>query len=345
MTTTKAQTETVRGPEIEKSRLSTETIWNQPENFDLSTLAGLMLGMQLRKGLSERDRILLDKLAPPDRSVFLVNCDRFVHPEQFDTFPLDVIGGGAGEQAFFSHRFCPGGELSGQATAIQTAVLNPGDPNPLLFGWFGPEMTSLDGYLDHRFSRLVVDLRRAWSESAAMAHRLKAQLQTEAPTLVIDRLSGRLLWLNKPAANLCGQERSALVDLRFEQVRNMLSRTLTRRRLTMKRVCVEDIEVTIVTLPEVKMSTPSTNRFVTDSLVQLSQKKLAGIIMAADLLKSSLSDQGESEGAELSEIISGEARALDDLISRQILPQTNTADDSTICTQMRSTPPKILETQ
>lgn len=344
MTIPKVQTEAVSDPEIEKSRLSTETIGNQPEDFDSSLLAGLMLGMQLRESLSEQDRILLDKLAPPDRSVFLVHRNRFVHPLEFDTFPLELIGGCVGEQAFFSHRFRPGGEQDGQASTIQTAVLNPGDPDSLLFGWFGPEMISLDGSWDHRFSHLVANLRRAWSESAALTQRLQAQLLTEAPTLIIDHQTGRLLWLNKSAADLCGQERSALVDLRFERVRTMLSWTLGRRRLTMKRVCAGDIEVTMVTLPEVTASTPSTNRFAPDSLVHLSQQKLAGIIMAAELLKSSLSDQGDSEGVELSEIIADEARELDDLISEQMLPG-DTVDDSLITTEMRSNPHKILEIQ
>ena len=51
--------------------------------------------------------------------------------------------------------------------------------------------------------------------------------------------------------------------------------------------------------------------------------------MAAELLKSSLSDNGDIEGVELSEIIAREARELDDLISPEI----------------ESNPHKVLETQ
>lgn len=344
MTTPKVKTEAVCDPKIENSVFSFEAIENHQETFDSSLLAGLMLGMQLRESLSERDRIQLDKLAPPDRSVFLVHRDRFVHPLGFDTFPLAFISGCVGEQAFFSHRFCPGGERNEQASTIQTAVLNPGEPDSLLFGWFGPEMTSPEGNWDHRFSQLVADLRRAWSESATLTQRLQAQLNTLVPTLIVDHLAGRLLWLNKSAAELCRQERSALVDLRFEKIRTMLSQTLTGRRLTMKRVCAGDFEVTMVTLPEVAASSPSTNRFATDSLVLTSQQKLAGIIMAAELLKSSLSDNGDRVGVELSDIIAGEARELDDLISEQML-LSDTVDDSLITTEMRSNPHKILETQ
>jgi hypothetical protein len=329
MNTTKVQNEAARDPQIEKSTPSIETIENRQGDIDSSSLAGLMLGMQLRESLSEQDRILLDKLAPSDRSVFLVHRGRFMHPEKFDIFPLEHIGGCAGEQAFFSHRFCPGGEWGGQAVTIQTAVINPGEPNSLLFGWFGPELTSLEGSWDHRFGQLAVDLRRAYSAATALTHRLKAQLKTEVPTLIVDRLTARLLWLNRSAAELCGQKRSALVDLRFEQVRTMLSRALTRRRLVMKRVSTGDIEVTMVTLPEVKASSHPTNRFVADFLVHPSQQKLAGIIMAAELLKSTLSDHDDSEGVELCDIIAGEARELDDLI----------------ITEMRSNPRRTLKTQ
>lgn len=344
MITPQVQTEAVSDPEIVNSVFSFKSIENQREDFDSSVMAGLMLGIQLRESLSEQDRILLDKLAPPDRSVFLVQRDRFVHPLEFDTFPLELIGGCAGEQAFFSHRFRPEGEHGGQATTIQTAMLNPGEPNPLLFGWFGPEVTSPDGSWDHRFNQLVTDLRGAWLEAAALTQRLQAQLNTQVPTLIVDHLAGRLLWLNMSAAKLCGQERSALVDLRFEKVRTMFSQTLTGCRLTMKRLSVGDIEVTLVTLPGVKASRPSTNRLASDFPVHPSQQKLAGIIMAAELLKSSLSDQGDREGVELTDIIAGEARELDDLISEQMLPG-DAVDDSLITTEMRNNPLKILETQ
>lgn len=329
MTTTKVQIEATRESEIEDSVLSIGTIGDHHGSSDSPPMAGLMLGMQLRESLSDQDRLLLNKLAPPDRSVFLVYRGRFVHPEKFDTFPLDHIGGCAGEQAFFSHRFCPEDEQSGQASTIQTAVLNLGEPNSLLYGWVGPEITTLDGSWDHRFSRSAEDLRRAYSESAALAHRLQAQLKTEVPTLIIDRLTERLLWLNKPAAELCGQERSALVDLRFEQVRTILSRTLTRRRLTMKQVSAGEIEVTMVTLPLAKSSTHTSNRFASDFPVHPSQERLATIIMAADLLKSSLTQNGDSEGVELSNIIACEARDMYDFL----------------CTEMISNPHKILETE
>lgn len=329
MTTLKLQTETVHNPRTEIPDPDTDATELHQGEFDPSILVGLMLGMQLRESLSEQDRFLLDKLAPSDRSIFLVHAGRFVYPERFDSFPLEHIGGCAGEQAFFSHRFCPEGEPGGQATSIQTALLNPEDPNSHLFGWFGPELTTPDGTWDHRFSQLVTRLRRAYAESAALADRLRTQLKTEAPTLIVDRHTERLLWLNQPAADLCGQERSALVDTRFDQVRTMLGGILAHRCLIMKRVSAGDIEVTLVTFADKQKQPRTTSRFASDSIARLTEQKLAGIIMAAELLKSSLSDHGNREEVELTDIIADEARELDDLI----------------CTEMRNNPYRILETE
>ncbi|MDH3890418.1 MAG: hypothetical protein OEV49_04990 [candidate division Zixibacteria bacterium] len=344
MTTPKVQIEAGRSPDTEQSALMIETKQNRLGDPNSAKLAGLMLGLQLRECPNRQDRILLDELAPPDRCVFLVHHGRFVHPDEFDPFPLEHISGCSGDQAFFSHRFWPEGERKGHACTIQTAVLNPGEPNSLMFGWFGPEKITLDGGWDHRFSLLVTDLQSAYTESAALARRLQAQLKTEVPTLIIDRLTGQLLWLNKPAAEICGQNRAALVDLPFEQLRTMLAESPPHRSLTMKQVRLGNIEVTIVTLSEVEASARPTAPFVPDSLLQLSEQKLAGIIMAAELLKSSLSVHGDSESVELSDIIAGEARELDDLIGEQMLQFDDTTDNPT-GTVARSNPQKTLETQ
>ena len=344
MTILKSQTETVNDPVIDESVLSIKKNENPQGNFDSSLMAGLMLGMQLRESLSEQDRSLLNRLAPPNRSVFLVHRGRFVHPENFDAFPLEHIDSCVGEQAFFSHRFRPEGEHTGQATTIQTAVINQGDPNSLLFGWFGSEQISDDNW-DHRFSKLVAELRNAYSESAGLAKRLQAQFNTAEPTLLVDHETGRLLHLNKSAADLCEQKPSTMVDLHFEQVRALLGRTLTNRRLIMKRVTAGNIKVTMVTLPLIKESKDTNNRVVVDYREHTSEEKLASIIMAAELLKSSLSNSGDKESIELSDIIATEARELDDMIYRQRLSPGDVDTENLTITEMRNDLHKILETQ
>ena len=149
----------------------------------------------------------------------------------------------------------------------------------------------------------MANLRKAYSESTDLAKRLQAQLDTTVPTLLVDHETGRLLHLNKPAADLCEQKPSAMVDLHFEQVRSMLGRTLTSRRLIMKRVSDGDIKVTMVTLPLIKESKDTTSRVVVDYREHTAEEKLANIIMAADRLKSSLSNNQDKEIVELSEII------------------------------------------
>ncbi len=284
-------------------------------------LPSLVLGLRLRGYLTEDDRSQLDRLAPSEQRVFLVRGDRVLHPADGTPFPLEHVAATPGQDAvaLFSHRYRGDQGDHGHAYKIQTAVLNPGQSEPLLFGWFGPEPDPLERGSDNRFSDTVEQLRQAFTNSTALTSRLSKLLDEPVPTLILDRRTERVLMCNAAAVELMKLDQTATIGHRFERIRGHLGRLPAGRGMTMRHLASATPELTIITLDQTTITNRDDHRFYADFLLHPARQKLSSIIMAAKLLQTDPLNMGAEELSRLSRMIAAEGRYLDDLVNKQLL--------------------------
>ena len=314
------QDEAVMRPEIDHRRSNRQSnSADVCEKYD--SLPSLVLGWRLREYLTEDDRSQLDRLAPSEQKVFLVHGDRMLHPASGTPFPLEHVAATPSQDtvALFSHRYRVDKGDHGHAYKIQTAVLNPGQPEPFLFGWFGPEPDPLERGPDNRFSDTVEQLRQAFTNSTELTSRLSKLLDEPVPTLILDRSTERVLMCNAAAAELMKLDQTATIGHRFEKIRSHLVRLPAGRSMTMRHMASATPELTIITLDETTISNRDDHRFCADFLLHPARQKLSSIIMAAKLLQTDASDLGAEEVSRLSRMIASEGRYLDDLVNKQLL--------------------------
>ncbi|MCK4461609.1 MAG: hypothetical protein KAW46_07375, partial [candidate division Zixibacteria bacterium] len=304
-------------------RSKIDRCWSKRQNSStddsekLDSLPSLILGLQLRGYLTEHDRSQLDRLAPSAQKVFLVRGDRVLHPVDGTPFPREYVAATPSQDtvALFSHRYCVDKGDHGHAYKIQTAVLNPGQPEPFLFGWFGPEPDPLERDPDNRFSDTVEQLRQVFTNSTELTSRLSKLLDEPVPTLILDRSTERVLMCNAAAVELTKLDQTATIGHPFERIRNYLGRLPAGRRMTMRHMASATPELTIITLDETTITNRDDHRFYADFLLHPARQKLSSIIMAAKLLQTDRSDLGPEEVSRLSRMIAGEGRYLDDLVN------------------------------
>jgi len=315
----KFQDEAVTKPQTDRP-LWTHSAGDRDDSAPSDGLASLAVGLRLRGYLSELDRSHLMSLAPCDRQVFLVYCGGVLHPTDGTPFPLEYIAipEVPGGDALFSHRYQ--GERGGRGCAfkIQTAVINPDEPDRLLFGWFSPEPAPLEGCPDDRYSETVRRFRRAFAVAAEPVARLRRLLDEPVPTLLLDRSSGCVLACNNAAADRAGKHDRALIGLPLAQLRRLFNHPPTGHRMTMRHVSAADLELTVVTLAATAVSPRHHGRFSADFLLHPARRKLADIITAAELLLSYSSDASDENVAGPARAIALEARRLDHLVSKQL---------------------------
>ncbi len=314
------QDEAVMRPQINRWRSNRQnSSTDDSEKHD--SLPSLVLGLRLRGYLAEDDRSQLDRLAPSEQKVFLVRGDRVLHPADGTPFPLEHVAAAPGQDtvALFSHRYHVDKGDHGHAYKIQTAVLNPGQPEPFLFGWFGPEPDPLERGPDNRFSDTVEQLRQAFTNSTELTSRLSKLLSEPVPTLILDRSTERVLMCNTAAAKLMKLDQTATIGHSFEQIRGHLGRLPAGRRMTMRHMASATPELTIITLDQTTITNRDDHRFYADFLLHPARQKLSSIITAAKLLQTDASDLGAEEVSRLSRMIAGEGRYLDDLVNKQLL--------------------------
>jgi hypothetical protein len=314
------QDEAVMRPEIDH-RWSSHVVNSTDDSEKHDSLPSLVLGLRLRGYLTQDERSQLDRLALSEQKVFLVRGDRVLHPADGTPFPLEHVAATPGQDtvALFSHRYHVDQGDHGHAYKIQTAVLNPGQPDAFLFGWFGPEPDPLERGPDNRFSDTVEQLRQAFTNSTELTSRMSKLLDEPVPTLILDRRTERVLMCNTAAVELMKLDQTTTIGHPFEQIRSHLGRLPAGRRMTMRHMASATPELTIITLDETTITNRDDHRFYADFLLHPARQKLSSIITAAKLLQTDASDLGAEEVSRLSRLIAGEGRYLDDLVNKQLL--------------------------
>ena len=165
-------------------------------------------------------------------------------------FPYELIETAIRQKttAVFTHLFCPSTSRETHRFKIMTAVINPDADSPIVFGLFGPEPVISEPQIENRFMNTAACLRQAYATAEAIVSTLDNTDHVEEPLLVINRASGRLLYLNPSAAEQCDGDEKQLVDAEFSRVRDALGGLILDKKLQIRNISEGDLNLSVVTV-------------------------------------------------------------------------------------------------
>jgi len=242
---------TLRASSTHLSRTATiraERGWGKQTSYP--AIESMLLGIRLRGWLADSEKKFLDNLAP-DRSItFLILRDRYLHPEGVELFPYSLIETAVqeGGQAIFTHRYQPRSHDTSDRYTIYTAVIDPYQPKPLVLGFFGPDYQLGVNEIEHQFSRVVSLFRETYYRHKDFTHKLGRRLESETPTIIVNRCSGRVVSLNEGAATLFDNNPRNLIDLEFGQLKSQFLSILPGHKLQMTNINEGDLYLTVITV-------------------------------------------------------------------------------------------------
>ena len=216
----------------------------------LAAVPSMMLGLMLRGQLADSDKLFLDRLAPHKSITFLIQGNHYLHPEDVPLFPYELIETAIRQKttAVFTHLFCPSSSRDSHRYKIMTAVVNPESNSPLVFGLFGPESVISEPEIESRFMDTAACFRQAYASAKAVISKLGNLDDPDTPLMVINRASGRLLYLNTAAAEQCDSDAAALIDTEFSEARDALGGLILDKKLQIKNLTESDLNLSVVTV-------------------------------------------------------------------------------------------------
>jgi len=190
-----------------------------PGDLDDRMLAGFLLELFLVETIRDEHRRLLDALAPEHSLTFLVREGSWLHPDDlplFDFSTLDSLVEQFGS-AVMTHQYTPDGPDTA-VYSVRTAVLNPDDRTPVVFGLLGPRTFRRPSPISEYFETLVRRLQTIWADLRPLAARLREGLAQPEPTLVLNRKTGTILAANTSLSRELGLATEQLVGINYEDL-------------------------------------------------------------------------------------------------------------------------------
>ncbi|MDH4156970.1 MAG: hypothetical protein OEW00_06825 [candidate division Zixibacteria bacterium] len=223
-------------------------------------IASLLLGLALRPHLTESEKSFLDQLAPDRCITFLVDNDRYLHPEDVPLFPLDLIKTTVDQcgQAICTHHY-PDFRDRSTRYKVHTAVVNPGQDKPVVLGFFGPERELDSCRTENSFFRLASQFRCIHESLPQLARKVREQMASGRPTVIVNRSSGRIMALNDEAVQMLGPGEPNPTDREFGDIRDRFLQLRPGSKLTMRNLSEKDLHLAVVTLEGHLQPTPPPN--------------------------------------------------------------------------------------
>ncbi len=281
-------------------------------------VTSLLFGLRYRGWLTDTEKEYLDGLATEHGIVFVVRGNYYLHPEDVALFPLDVIEGSIaqGGGAIFAHRYLPPHERRGRTYEIQTGVINPGRPEPLILGHFGPDSDTDRQAVGERFSELVRRFRSTYDAIDSLDDRIRECLASRIPALIVNRSSGRIMCLNSAATRLSGENEAELVDREFGQMKDRLERLMHNRKLSMRNLSGAGLNLSLISFEVVTPPKAAKEPFLADFFLYRFRHRISNIMIAASLLKATAEESRTEDETILAQTIIDETRELDKSLSR-----------------------------
>ncbi len=221
------------------------------ESEDRATVMPMLMRLLLNGWITDKEKVFLDTVAPEDCLTFLIRGETYLHPEDLELFPFEVIETTTlhGGEAIFSHHYQPSQmKTPSQQYRIFSAAVNPGESEKIILGFFGPSHRLGTINEDHRFCGLVNVFRTSYAAIRADFPALRRYQKPDYATLLVNRSSGRVLTANEVALDLLNTSDRNMVDIGLDQLKYHLTPLLPRYNLKMDNIALADIGLSIVTL-------------------------------------------------------------------------------------------------
>jgi hypothetical protein len=284
----------------------------------------LLLGLRLRGWLAASEKNLLDQLGAPECQTFLIQDNTYLHPEEPELFPLDLIRTAKpeGDDALFRHRYRPENNQYTSDFTIHSAFITRAQPSPIVLGLFDTTSTLHENEHKVFFAELAARFRKAALSAEVMYQQLKKRLSEHDPLILINRCSGRIIHVNRSVTELLKCEERELVDLEFGTFKQEFSEVLAASKMDLKNLSIGENRFTLISLNRTETRVSAPQPADKDLLIHKMRNKISGITTASSHLRMVLGNSGLSEEAELADMILGEAGDLERLLSRLLQPGT-----------------------
>ncbi|MCK4573201.1 MAG: hypothetical protein KAU36_02465 [candidate division Zixibacteria bacterium] len=251
-----------------------------------ASIVPLLTGLSLNGRITDIDREFLDSLAPARSLTFLISDETYVHPEQVELFPYDVIEStvSQGGPAMFGHRYHPP-HLAQAANGhkIYTSLISTSDQQPVILGFFGPEYELDRPEVQQRFSCLVRSFTTAFEDVAHGLSRIEPVLNSADPVLIVNRASGRILAASEHMATEATGTQPVEPGIEYCQVKESLAGLLANRRMEIKRLEAAGMSLSAIFFPE-READRVDDVTATECVINRIRASLSGITLANSLL-------------------------------------------------------------
>jgi hypothetical protein len=289
-----SQTETI-GKDVVQNQFRSDLSQSEPTSTDrlgepigIAAMASMLLGLKLRGHLTDSEAEWLDMLAPDRWRTILVDGDDYLHPTGVTLLPRELINGDWQNQsdAVFSRRIAPDPGSTNGWHRLHTAVIRRDESRPMVLGFWGPEEKATDQSAQGHFFTIVDLFRQANREVEDSWSEIEAMLSDPAPTLLVNRNSGRVLATNPAVHATIGDRLGNLVDSEYGKIRAMITSMGCGRSIRMRNFRAAGLEFCLVRWPmqedaETKPAPNSRKRLVDPA------ECLSRIIWATQLLHDS----------------------------------------------------------
>ncbi len=293
--------------------------WLTPTNDNLQAAAeSLLLGLKLRGWLAGSEKNLLDMLAVDKHNAFLISGDSFVHPEETELFPPDVITSIQAQegQALFRHNYRPEGSLS--TYTIYSATVDPESQEPVVFGCFGPESEEHSSECYERFAETVTTFRQLYRSSNEASSNLLQRLNRDDANIVIDRCSGRIIYVSSRTTDILNRNERALVDLEYSIFCRELAPALVGLKQTFTNIQIGNKRLALVTICGKTTPTRDEDPTMSGFFVDRLQDRVSCLTMASSYLGDLLEADGTHEESRLAKTIQHESNILGSTLGQLI---------------------------
>ncbi len=282
--------------------------------------AALLLGLELRRWLTNREKDYLDNLAPDNAITFLVRGGEYLHPAEIELFPAEIVDAALGQagDSFFSHRFEDAG---GRSCRVYTGVIGPDSGNPIVLGMFGPDDPINRDLLSDRFSLVLGSFRTALASVTLVAGSLPV-LPHKAARLIVNRASGRVIHADPWLCEQVELEPARIVSREYGEIAPAIGRLVKNHRLKMENLSADHLELAAITFFPLNGRPIGGHIKVSDDLIDRIREDLAAMTSTAGYIEDYTRKLPATEVSELASDIVKAGERLDRRLARHQLLAT-----------------------
>jgi len=253
--------------------------------------ASMLLGVRLREGLTNREQEFLDSIAADNSLVFLVRGDKYLHPQDAELFPPDLIETtiSMGADAVFSHRYEANCADGPHPCRVYTGLVGIPDHSPLVLGMFGPDDPFEKQAAGDQFAYVIGAFREA-ERSVALICDALPDLSDSAARMLVDRASGRVIHADRALLERMDIDSHEVIGREYSAVAETISPLLAVNKLRMENFAGGCLNIACFTFTPNKKITPVKTTPMAEDIVDFTRDRVAAVTTSAGFIEDNAAD-------------------------------------------------------